>query len=123
MLKQGEIIAAILPFNIEHYGVATEFGTVVSASMRTGIVLEEDIEVFSGGYLIVSKGYPSNLNPSEVLYKARTAIGQKWDFFINNCQHFATSCHGQKNSPQLTAAISLGVIFGLIIVVWNLAKK
>lgn len=101
MYTQGEIIAARMPLGIEHYGIATGYGTVVSSSMRTGMVLEETLEVFSGGYSIISKGYPSDINPYVVLDKARNSIGKKWHLFTDNCQHFANWCHENKHSPQL----------------------
>jgi len=103
---QGEIIAAKLPMGIEHYGVSTGYGTVVNASMRTGMVAEESEEKFSGGYAIISKGYPSDLFPNIVLTKARSAIGEQWGLFTDNCQHFATWCHDNKHSPQLRLVLS-----------------
>lgn len=112
MYTQGEIIAAKLPMGIEHYGIATGYGTVISSSMRTGMVLEESIELFSGGFSIISKGYPSDLIPSVVLAKAKNSIGEKWVFFTDNCQHFATWCHENKRSPQLR-----WVVGGVLVVI------
>jgi Lecithin retinol acyltransferase len=106
MYLQGEIIAVKLPFGIEHWGISTGYGTVISASMRTGLVLEESMELFSGGYSTINKGYPSNLDSSIVLAKARCAIGEKWNLFTDNCQHFATWCHENKHSPQLQWAFA-----------------
>jgi hypothetical protein len=106
MYIQGEIIAAKLPMGVEHYGISTGCGTVISASMRAGVVIEESLEVFSGGHPIISKGYPSDLMSGVILAKARNAIGHKWNLFTGNCQHFATWCHGNKHSPQLQWAAS-----------------
>ncbi len=107
----GEIIAAKLDFGIEHYGIATGTETVISASKRAGYVAEESESVFSGGHPIISKGYPSDLSPFEVLLKARNALGKEWNFFDYNCQHFATECHGKKHSPQIREAyIHLGIV-------------
>lgn len=114
MYMQGEIIAAKLPSGIEHYGIVTGLGTVISASKRTGFVLEECIETFSGGHHVVSIGYPSTLNPIEVISQARTFLGRKWNLFFDNCQHFATECHGEKKSPQLQAAFGACVVLALI---------
>ena len=121
MHLQGEIIAAKLPLGIEHYGISTGYGTVISASLRTGVVLEESIEIFSGGYSIINKGYPSDLIPSVVLAKARSAIGDKWTLFTDNCQHFATWCHENKHSPQLRWA--LGGILALVAVAFIFKSK
>jgi len=107
----GEIIAAKLDFGIEHYGIATGAGTVISASKRVGYVVEESESDFSGGNSIISKGYPSDLSPYEVLLRARNAIGKKWNFFDYNCQHFATECHDKKHSPQMREAfVCLGIM-------------
>jgi len=67
MYKTGEIIAAKLPWRIEHYGIATGYGTVISSSMRAGSIQEESLELFSGGNPVISKGYPSTLAPHEVM--------------------------------------------------------
>ena len=115
MYLQGEIIAAKMPIGIEHYGISTGYGTVISASMRTGVVVEESMGMFSGGHVVISKGYPSELIPCAVLDNARSAIGKKWNLLTDNCQHFATWCHANKHSPQLRWAI--GGIFALIVLV------
>ncbi|PHZ84307.1 lecithin retinol acyltransferase family protein [Paremcibacter congregatus] len=114
MYTQGEIIAAKLPLGLEHWGVVSEFGTVVSSSQRTGIVKEESMEVFSSGYEVISKGYPSNLTPNEVLIKARSVIGKEWKLITDNCQHFATWCHDNKHSPQLQWIIGAALVAGLL---------
>ena len=120
MYKIGEIIAAVLPNKIEHYGIYTESGTVVSASKRTQRVTEEDLVTFSGGHKVIGKGYPSELNPYEVVSNARRLLGQKWNLFRNNCQHFATSCHGEKHSPQLQQILVLSIS---PITIFALAKR
>ncbi|MBL4828993.1 MAG: lecithin retinol acyltransferase family protein [Aliivibrio sp.] len=115
MYTQGEIIAAKLPLGFEHWGVVSELGTVVSSSQRTGVVKEESFEVFSSGYDIISKGYPSNLDPNDVLRKARGAIGKEWKLITDNCQHFATWCHNNKHSPQLQLLIGGALVTGLLL--------
>ncbi len=110
MYMQGEMIAVKLPSGVEHYGLATGYGTVISASKRVGLVIEECFETFSSGYPVLSKGYPSDLDPVTVMMNARALIGRKWDLFFDNCQHFATECHNDRRSPQLQAAIFFGVV-------------
>lgn len=112
---QGQIVAVRLPGGIEHYGLWTGIGTVISASKRMGLVVEESIYEFSGGNPIVGKGYPSRLPPFAVISKARQLIGQKWDLVFNNCQHFATQCHNVKHSPQLQLGIF--ALLALVVVV------
>ena len=115
MYQAGGIIAARMPMGLEHWGISTGCGTFISASMRRGIVVEEDIETFSGGNPIVSKGYPSNMLRHEVVAKARNFLGRKWDLLDYNCQHFATDCHNQKQSPQLKFALFCLAALGVAI--------
>lgn len=112
MYSQGEIVAIKLPGGLEHWGVYTEFGTVISASKRIGFVVEESVDDFSGGREVYSKGYPSIIQPYEVVSRARTSIGKSWHLFTDNCQHFANWCHGEKKSPQIRSVVAtLGIVF------------
>ncbi|MCK5384661.1 MAG: lecithin retinol acyltransferase family protein [Alphaproteobacteria bacterium] len=115
MFREGEIVAVNIGFSIQHYGVATGYRTIISASKRTGHVLEENEKDFSGGRRITSKGYPSNIPSCRVIDHARLSIGKKWKLIDYNCQHFATECHDQKHSPQLQQGLLalgiLGVVF------------
>ncbi len=116
MFKEGEIVAVNIGFGLQHYGIATGCGTVISASKRTGCVVEEDENTFSSSKRIVTKGYPSNLPSHIVIAHARLSIGKKWNLIDYNCQHFATECHNQKHSPQLQEwVLALGIV-GLVFV-------
>ena len=57
MFKEGEIVAVNIGFGLLHCGIATGYGTVISASKRTGRVVEESAAAFSAGRPIVNVGY------------------------------------------------------------------
>lgn len=114
MYRQGEIVAVRMLSGIEHWGLSTEYRRVISCSKRTGLVAEEDEEIFSAGNPIVSRGYPSNLPGHEVVAKARKLLGRKWDLLAYNCQHFATEGHNQKQSPQLKIAVVILAVVGVV---------
>lgn len=105
MYKQGEILSINWRMGVEHDGIYTDAGTVIAGSKRTGCVVEEDLETFSGGRKIRSKGYPSTLSPQAVEANARANLGKRYNLFGYNCQHFATECHGRRHSPQLRSAV------------------
>lgn len=114
MFREGEIVAVNIGFGLQHYGVARGYGTVISASKRTGHVVEEDENTFSNGRDIVRKGYPSDLPSYSVIAHARQSIGKEWKLMDYNCQHFATECHDQKHSPQLQQGLWVLGILGLV---------
>lgn len=117
MFNEGEIVAVNIGFGLLHCGIATGYGTVISASKRTGRVVEESAAEFSAGRPIVNVGYPSNLPSYIVVNNARQSIGKKWNLIDYNCQHFATECHDRKHSPQLQQGIfALGILGAVILI-------
>ncbi len=105
MYKQGEIISVNWHMGVEHDGIYTAKGTVISGSKRVGYVVEESIEELSGGRKIRSKGFPSDLSGAQIERNARARIGKSYNLFGYNCQHFATECHGSKQSKQLRSTL------------------
>lgn len=103
--KSGEILSIRWHAGIQHDGIYTGAGTVIAASKRTGMVCEQTLEDFADGRKIKSKGYPSDLSPDLVLAGARSKIGKKYNLLGYNCQHFASECHGKKQSRQLRSVV------------------
>lgn len=107
---------------IRHYGIISDRfmdgeRMIISSSNRTGEVAEESRQTFSQGGKIDQVEYPSNLPPSQVIARARSALGSKWKLFTANCEHFVYWVHGQPpRSPQLAIAISLVVLTGLALI-------
>ncbi|PUB88045.1 MAG: hypothetical protein DBP00_07390 [gamma proteobacterium symbiont of Ctena orbiculata] len=109
-LQPGTIVSvAVGP--IRHFGIVSDrvdFGSpyIISSSNRTGQVAEEKSEIFANGGKIKVHGYPSRLNPFEVLKRARNMLGTKYDIFKWNCEHFVRWAHGLKpESPQMQVAV------------------
>lgn len=117
---KGEIVAVRIGTLVEHYGIYSGEGSVISASKRRLMICEESLQKFSQGRKIYSKGYPSNLQPQAVVFSAREKIGQEWSLF-NNCQHFATDCHDKRQSPDLLfAACTIAIFAGIF---WLIRPK
>ena len=123
MFKQGEIISVKWHFGVEHDGIYTAKGTVISASARTGQVMEEDLKTFSGGKAIVSKGYPSDLPPETIEQKARAKIGKTYNLLSYNCQHFASECHGKKKSRQLRTVVATTAVSVALFALARIARR
>ena len=120
MFIKGEIVAVRIGMFVEHYGIYSGEGSVISASKRRLKICEESMEEFSQGGRIYSKGYPSKLQGHVVVGNARKKIGQEWSLF-DNCQHFATDCHGIRQSPDLFVAIC--AITAFVGIFWFIRPK
>ncbi len=123
MFKQGEIICVKWHFGVQHDGIYTADGTVISASARTGEVTEEDINTFADGKKVVSKGYPSTLPPETIEQNARDKLGKTYNLLKYNCQHFASECHGQKKSRQLRSVALTAAALALTIAVARAKRR
>lgn len=92
---------------IDHVGILTKGSsffnnTVISNSGKYGMVIEEPLENFANGNSIKVVGYPGKKSPNEVLTEARSLLGDKYNLFKNNCEHFVRKVHGVNvESPQL----------------------
>lgn len=121
-LQPGTIVSvAVGP--LTHFGIVSDqqgagFPYVISCSRRTGQVSEEAATTFANGDNIKVHSYPSQLNPFQVIQRARSKLGTKYDLFKWNCEHFVRWAHNLKpESPQLQIAAILGVasllLFGI----------
>ncbi len=113
-LQPGTIVS--VPIGpLTHFGIVSDqqdtgFPYIISCSRRTGQVAEETATVFANGSKIKVHGYPSQLNPFQVVHRARSKLGTKYDLFKWNCEHFVRWVHDVKpESPQLQIATILGV--------------
>lgn len=101
---------------LTHFGIVSDqggpdFPHIISCSRRTGQVAEETAADFANGGTIKVHNYPSQLNPFQVIQRARSKLGTKYDLFKWNCEHFVRWVHSLKpESPQLQAAMVLGVL-------------
>ena len=85
--------------------------TVITNSWACNGVAEITWDQFACTQNVFVEGFPSNRPPLEVLYIARSLIGQHYDALFSNCEHFVYKCHGlEPRSPQLAAAILIAAI-------------
>jgi hypothetical protein len=84
---------------------------VISNSARAGGIAEESWETFAGGQTVISEGYPNNLPPYEVLHRARSLIGTKYQLLNWNCEHLTRYAHGlEPQSPQIAATLLIAAV-------------
>jgi hypothetical protein len=119
-LTPGTVVSVwVFPF-FRHKGIVSDqwYGgkpRVISNSARAGGVAEEPWDVFAAGQTVISEGHPSNLPSYEVLDRARSLIGTKYQLLNWNCEHLTRYAHGlEPQSPQvaatlLIAAVAIGV--------------
>ena len=69
---------------------------VISNSFRRSGVFEESWEDFSNGRNVKIPGYPGDLSADEVLLRARSKIGSRWNLFGWNSEHSINWAHGLK---------------------------
>ena len=103
------------PFH--HVGILTGplGSTIISSSRRRGYVAEEAPEDFLGGLPIEFQGYLGTLAPQEVIARARSRLGAKWDLLTANCEHLVTWAHGlEPRSPQLQLTIGAVGLVGIV---------
>lgn len=101
---------------LKHVGVISDKTingepTVISASQKTSMVKEETFEDFSEGKPVELTGISGSLTGMEVVRRARSKVGVKYQLFSLNCEHFARWCHGLKvESKQLQFFVVLASI-------------
>ena len=90
---------------IRHVGLATGYGTVIHASRRFGRVEETELSAFLGAGRAQVVPYSHQLSGSEIVARARSKKGQRYNVLINNCEHFVSwVLTGKRRSKQLGPA-------------------
>lgn len=114
----GDVVCVRVNGFIEHEGIMTETGRVISNSRRRGRVVEESSRDFAGGRKIENMGALSSLPAAQVLSNARARLGKPYNAFSYNCQHFVRDCYGLgKRSPQKKLAVGAAAIAALIAII------
>lgn len=90
---------------VKHFGIATGYGTVIHTSARFGRVEETDMAAFSGGRPVTQIQYAHSHSGSELVARARSKKGMRYNVLINNCEHFVNwVLTGKGRSRQLGPA-------------------
>ena len=100
----GTVLSFTVYGVIKHFGIATGYGSVIHASRRFGRVEETEFTVFCDGRRARIIPYASAISGSEIVARARTKLGQRYNILLNNCEHFMTwVTEGKARSSQLAA--------------------
>jgi len=87
---------------INHFGIATGYGTVIHSSRRFGRVHETDMDAFSGGRRITEIHYAHSHSGTELVARARSKKGMRYNVLTGNCEHFVNwVLTGKARSKQL----------------------
>ncbi len=113
--QPGDVVRVRVNGFIEHEGIMTESGRVISNSRRRGAVVEESARDFAGGRKVETIGRLSNLPVAQVLSNARARLGRGYSAYNYNCQHFVRDCYGLgRRSPQKKLALGAVALIGLL---------
>lgn len=87
---------------IRHVGLTTGYGTVIHASRRFGRVAETDFDMFSQGQAVKVIPYTQPMDALEIVSRARSKKGKRYNVLFNNCEHFISwVIEGKGRSEQL----------------------
>ena len=111
MFDVGEWVSVKTYGFIDHFGIATGDGRVISNSMRHGGVVIQSEAEFSSGQPVTRYGSPAPLQAHIAVMRAMGRIGERWRAFNDNCEHFIRWAYGLKaESPQAAALTAVGVL-------------
>ena len=93
---------------VQHVGIVSDhedehgLPLVISASKKTGRVSEETWLEFTGGKDATVYDFWGSLLGEQVVARARSKLGTRWDVLVANCEHFVHWAHNlSPQSPQL----------------------
>lgn len=78
----------------EHYGIDCGDGTVIHyQKLSEPEIARTSMVTFTADRQLYIKYHPICLNPDVVVTRAKSRLGERnYDFFFNNCEHFANWC-------------------------------
>jgi hypothetical protein len=82
----------------DHVGMVSDgylYGerAIISLSGTYGRVIEEPYSSFSAGRVVQHEGYPGQLPPHVVVYRARALVGRPYSVTSFNCEHYVRCAH------------------------------
>jgi len=94
-----------------HVGTVSENQLIYANSRKFRQACEVDAYGFSEGREIYNLGSKGILPAWEVLRRAKSRLGEPYDLFDFNCEHFNNYCHGLPiESRQVKKAIGIGLL-------------
>lgn len=93
------VMRDVMGIPYEHHGIDCGDGTVIHYSkVGTAAVSRTSYERYSWGNPVYTQLYSTCFIPEVVIQRAESRLGeQRYDFFFNNCEHFATWCKTGRN--------------------------
>lgn len=87
---------------------------VIASSAQAGGVVEEPWDTFAQGCAVYSLGYPGELPWPQVVRRARSLIGMRYNLFTANCDHLVRFAHGLTPwSPQVAVTTGIALLLGV----------
>ena len=118
--EPGTVVSVPIFLLYRHTGIVSDRWhsgkpMVISTSARSGGVYEEPWDVFTQGSVVTVDGCPGNLPSWEVVHRARSLIGTRYDLLSKNCEQFVTFVHGLKpHSTQLALTVVIALCVGVL---------
>lgn len=118
--EPGMVVSVPIFLMYRHTGIVSDRWhggkpMVISTSARSGGVCEEPWDVFTQGRAATVDGYPGHLPGWEVVHRARSLIGTRYDLLSKNCEQFVTFVHGIKpHSTQLALTVVIALCVGML---------
>lgn len=106
-MQIGDILK-VQYFGFTHYGIYTEFGTVIHNSRKGGQVEEVNFYEFANGRDVEKSSITSH-DPCLAVFRARQYLGQKYNVLRENCEHLVRKVTGKKQSVQVQKYIIAGL--------------
>lgn len=114
-LRPGDIVSVRFAGVLQHYGVVTWGGRIISNNGERGGVISQSYEEFAKGREVTH--HPRKSGDCEYLAheRAHRRLGHDYDLTGSNCVHFVRHARGRK--PTATqyargALMALGDMFG-----------
>lgn len=105
-----------IPFGIglQHYGVVTSRGTVISNSRRHGGVIEQSFSSFAAGKRVTLRERPDHLDGAVAEGRARRGKGSSYSLTESNCVHFSRWSHRQTPTTVQIASATVRTLADMV---------
>lgn len=110
MIKIGDILS-VKYLGFTHYGICAGSNSMIHNSRKGGQVEEINFKKFADGREVTVSSIKSD-DPYFSVFLARQYIGQKYNLFSENCEHFVRKISGKKESFQVQkyVIVALGAL-------------